>query len=107
MLNLRVHLVAHASRTLARSLTIVIRYSAVRLQGFTDRNSVNSEIQILDYPTHQGGLMPQLAYAFALHFVGKDLRRTLDHYINQPDRSLLSDIHATSSGIKVVVFHLQ
>ncbi len=103
MLILRVDLIYHASRSLARALTIAIRYNAVRLQGFPDGNSVNSELQILDYPTQQSGLMPLLAYAFGLHFVGKDLRRALDRHINQPDPSLLSNIHAASSGLKVVV----
>ncbi len=103
MLNLRVNLIYHASRSLARALCIAIRYNAVRLQGFADRNSLTSELQILDYPTQQSGLMPLLAYSFGLHFVYKDLRARLDRHINQPDPSLLSNIHAESSGLKVVV----
>ncbi len=106
MLKLRVNLVFHASRALARAVTIAIRYSAVRLQGFTERNCLNSELQILDYPTQQCGLIPQLAYAFGLHFVGKDFQRTLERYTREPDPSFLSNIHASSSGMKVVVFYL-
>ncbi|GJJ75981.1 acyl-CoA oxidase [Entomortierella parvispora] len=52
--------------TLAQSLTIAVRYGAVRRQGTRDE-------QIIDYQTHQANLMPGLAFIHLLSIVERDV----------------------------------
>eukprot|EP00611_Tribonema_gayanum_P001472 TRINITY_DN11077_c0_g1_i2.p1 TRINITY_DN11077_c0_g1~~TRINITY_DN11077_c0_g1_i2.p1 ORF type:complete len:245 (+),score=104.06 TRINITY_DN11077_c0_g1_i2:437-1171(+) len=75
MLDVRANLVIKASTSLARALTIAIRFSAVRRQGFAgEAATADNERPVLDYPTQQRGLFPLLAYAYALHFTGERMR---------------------------------
>jgi acyl-CoA oxidase len=102
MLDVRATLVMKASFSLGRAVTIAVRYSAVRQQGFRQGSSME-EVQVLDYPTQQRVLMPLLAYAFVLHFTGESMRRVYHKYLETLDGSLLPDLHATSSGLKALV----
>ncbi|KAF9999663.1 acyl-Coenzyme A oxidase [Entomortierella chlamydospora] len=52
--------------TLSRSLTIAVRYGAVRRQGAHDE-------QILDYQTHQTMLMPGVAFIYLLNIVEREV----------------------------------
>lgn len=87
MLDVRAGLVEKAAITLARAVTIAVRYSAVRKQGFAPpgpgegprskggKKSVRFELQVLDYPTQQHALMPMVAWCYALQATGQHMRR--------------------------------
>jgi len=107
MLDVRAGLVERGGATLARALTVAVRYSAVRKQGFapsssSSRSSKPRELQVLDYPTQQHALMPLLAWAYALHFTGQFMRRRYRAYLKDLDLSLLPEVHALSSGLKAL-----
>ena len=116
-------IVLQAGGVLARGVTIATRYAAVRRQ-FQDRDAPEwqkGENQVLNYTTVQVRLLPLLATTFALHFTGKGMMAL--YAANQkkmaqdpgkvggPERGagpeethsgsdLLSDLHATSCGLK-------
>jgi len=106
MLDVRAGLVERGGATLARALTIAVRYSAVRKQGFVPASSSSSskerELQVLDYPTQQQALMPLLAWAYALQITGQFMRRLYRAYLEDLDLSLLPEVHALSSGLKAL-----
>ena len=101
MLDVRARICMNSAYVLARVLTISIRYSCVRVQGFVDPSGRNAiERSVLDYPTQQRVLMPLLAFAYALQFTGEDVKRLYTSYTVSGDTSMLSELHATSAGLK-------
>jgi len=103
----RAHIVAEASRYLARACTISIRYSAVRRQfrngggPQADSDPSQPETQVIDYQTQQYRLVSQLATAYAFHFTGEYMLKLYDELqagIGANDMSGLPEVHATSSG---------
>ncbi|KAG0048779.1 acyl-Coenzyme A oxidase [Gryganskiella cystojenkinii] len=58
--------------TLSQSLTIAVRYGAVRRQGAHDE-------QILDYQTHQANLMPGVAFIYLLNIVEREVCEKWEH----------------------------
>lgn len=108
MLDVRAGLVERGGATLARALTVAIRYSAVRRQGYASSppgklsQSAPLELQVLDYPTQQHALMPLLAWSFALQITGQFMRRRYKAYLRELDLSLLPEVHALSSGLKAL-----
>lgn len=110
MLDVRAGLVERGGVTLARALTVSIRYSAVRKQGYAPNSNSSSssskravELQVLDYPTQQHALFPLLAWAYALQATGRYMRRIYHAYVKTLDMSLLPEVHALSSGLKALV----
>ncbi|CAM9438551.1 unnamed protein product [Discosporangium mesarthrocarpum] len=105
MLDVRASLVKRASTALGRGLTIAMRFSAVRTQGYIEGPGVSpgTERQVLDYPTQQHTLFPLLALAYALHFSGSHMARAYHSYLETQDATALPDLHATSSGLKALV----
>eukprot|EP00898_Chlorokybus_atmophyticus_P005642 jgi/Chlat1/6079/Chrsp4S06218 len=103
MVDVRVRFVEGSWLTLAKGLTIAIRYSAVRRQGFIDDKSIE-ENAILDYRMQQYRLLPLLAAAWAMRFVAADLRKRHAECVNalknSADAALLPELHAVSSGLK-------
>lgn len=104
----------NSAYVLARALTISIRYSIVRVQGFVDiggsggSGGVGSgeERAVMDYPTQQRVLMPLLALTYALHFTGVKVKENYDKYLEQTKMdnfSLLSELHASSAGLKAYI----
>lgn len=116
-----------AANALKAALTIAIRYAAVRRQfvsteeavegsdatpfnGETtlpNKDSLPSEVQVLDYRTHQHKLFPLLATAYAFHFTAariKLLNDRMEHALHSGDIDealpLLADVHASSAGLK-------
>lgn len=89
---------------MAKACTIVIRYSAVRRQGFTEDGK--SEVQVLDYTQQQHRLFPLLASAYCFFFTGKKLLQQLkdieERFLNQKpvSKAEVTDIHASSSALK-------
>jgi len=76
MLDVRVRIVANSAYVLARALTISLRYSFVRTQGGVAGN----EMPVISYPTQQRMLLPLLAMAYGLHFVGRSMRSQYSMY---------------------------
>ncbi|KAG0318713.1 acyl-Coenzyme A oxidase [Dissophora globulifera] len=84
---------------LSISLTIAIRYGAVRRQG-------NHDEQILDYQTHYASLMPGVAFLYSLNVVEKVLTDKWEEVVAyaQTDAAAfmreIPDQHAASAGLK-------
>ena len=101
MLDVRARICINSAYVLARVLTISIRYSCVRVQGFVDPSGRNAmERSVIDYPTQQRVLMPLLALVYALQFTGEDVKRFYSSYTESGDSSMLSELHASSAGLK-------
>lgn len=105
MMQVRAYIADSAGKALAKACTIVIRYSAVRRQGFADSNEL-SENQILDYRQQQHRIFPLLANSYCFFFTGKVLLKSLKAIeqrllANQPVNKVeVQDIHASSSALK-------
>ncbi|KAF9545604.1 acyl-Coenzyme A oxidase [Mortierella hygrophila] len=84
---------------LAQTLTIAVRYGAVRRQG-------NHDEQILDYQTHYTSLMPGLAFIYMLNIVDRELFEKWDEVAEyaQTDAGAfmreIPDQHGVSAGFK-------
>lgn len=112
MLKTRVFIAHHAGSALAKVLTIVIRYTATRRQGFVDGKKSLEEHPILDHNVLQDRLMPLLATVFAIDASGKELSNLAKQFeavlqaaktpeaIKNVDASVLPALHATSAGMK-------
>ena len=105
MMQVRAHIADNAGKALAKACTIVIRYSAVRRQGYSDSDEA-TENQILDYRQQQHRLFPLLANSYCFFFTGKVLLKNLKAIenrllTNQPvNKVQVADIHASSSALK-------
>ena len=105
MMQVRAYIADSAGKALAKACTIVIRYSAVRRQGFSNSDET-SENQILDYRQQQHRLFPLLANSFCFFFTGKVLLKNLKAIeqrllANKPvTKAEVQDIHASSSALK-------
>lgn len=105
MMQVRSFIADQAGKALAKACTIVIRYSAVRRQGFKDRDET-SENQILEYRQQQHRLFPLLANSYCFFFTGKVLLKNLKAIekrllANEPVNKVeVTDIHASSSALK-------
>lgn len=89
---------------LQKACIIAIRYSVIRRQ--CQLRPSNPEAKILDYQTQQQKLFPQLAMAYAFHFVAKSLQAFLHRSYSSilgRDFSLLPELHALSAGMKAMV----
>uniref|UniRef100_A0A8B9VIR2 Acyl-coenzyme A oxidase n=1 Tax=Anas zonorhyncha TaxID=75864 RepID=A0A8B9VIR2_9AVES len=89
---------------LMKACTIAIRYSAVRRQS--KLNPGEEEAKILDYQTQQEKLLPQLAAAYAFHFVNNYLHKLFDRgykEIQERNFNSLPELHASSSGFKAML----
>uniref|UniRef100_A0A452VFE0 Acyl-coenzyme A oxidase n=1 Tax=Ursus maritimus TaxID=29073 RepID=A0A452VFE0_URSMA len=92
---------------LQKACVIAVRYSVIRRQSRIRPN--DPEAKILDYQTQQQKLLPQLATAYAFHFLASNLSEFLhsscDAILNK-DFSHLPELHALSAGIKAMVSDL-
>lgn len=99
----RATIVEDAGWYLARSVTIAVRYTAVRRQ--TASKQGEHEVQVLDYQNTAFELLPLLATAYALVFMGQaGMRMYHDFEENRSrgDFSTLPELHATLSGMKAL-----
>ena len=104
MLDVRARICINSAYVLARALTISIRYSCVRVQGFIDNVGKSPvEYSVIEYPTQQRVLMPLLAMSYALHFTGLDVKQSYSKYVATGDSTLLSELHASSAGLKAYI----
>ena len=79
MLDVRVRIVVNSAYALARALTIALRYSFVRKQGGNE-TGVADELPVIQHRTQQRILLPTLAFAWGLHFVGCATRAQYNAY---------------------------
>ncbi|XP_006917564.2 peroxisomal acyl-coenzyme A oxidase 2 [Pteropus alecto] len=89
---------------LQKACVIAIRYSVLRRQSKLRPSDL--EAKILDHQTQQQKLFPQLATAYAFHFLANSILEFFhDSHsaILDRDFSLLPELHALSSGIKAMV----
>ncbi|XP_005868481.1 PREDICTED: peroxisomal acyl-coenzyme A oxidase 2 [Myotis brandtii] len=89
---------------LEKACVIAIRYSVIRRQSRLRPS--DPEAKVLDYQTQQHKLFPQLAAAYAFHFMGTSLQEFFQESysaILDRDFSLLPELHALSSGLKAMV----
>lgn len=93
----RVGLTSASVGVLKGTVTIAVRYSALRQQfGPPDA----PEVSILDYPSQQLKLMPMLATCYVLHFTRNVL---LERYVEMKrtkNEALVADVHSLSAGLK-------
>lgn len=106
----RAGIVRNARTVLMRSVTVAVRYCAIRRQ-FADRDapkfegSKPIETQVLDYTMVQARVFPILAKAYAFHYTAKymyELYNQNMEQINNGDLSLMAETHASSSGLKAL-----
>jgi len=99
-----------AAGALAKAVTIAIRYSAIRTQGYTDTKTVSSylapEVSIIDYQVQRYRLFKQLALVYAIKFTGMWMVNTFTELDQTADlggvASALPEIAATSGGLKAL-----
>ncbi|KAG0206715.1 acyl-Coenzyme A oxidase [Mortierella sp. GBA30] len=95
----RFTILAGSQVVLSQSLTIAVRYGAVRRQG-------NHDEQILDYQTHYTSLMPGVAFLYMLNVVDRMLMEKWDEVAGyaQTDAGAfmreIPDQHGVSAGFK-------
>jgi acyl-CoA oxidase len=103
MMQVRSMICSSASTYLAMACTIVLRYSAVRHQGYGRDGTM--EVPVLDYTQQQFRLLPLLAASYGFYFTGQYLHRRLrtveGHLLQGTAHKLhVTDVHATSSALK-------
>ncbi|KAL4243883.1 Acyl-coenzyme A oxidase [Abortiporus biennis] len=104
MLYIRSSMVTSAGWTIAKAITIAVRYATVRRQGGKDSQGL--ENQIITYPSVYYRLLPILAHAYVFILLGRNLSLAFSEMSNRlasGDTSLLAEMHATTSGLKVLV----
>ncbi|KAH9914088.1 acyl-CoA oxidase [Epithele typhae] len=104
MLYIRSGMVASAGWTIAKGITIALRYATVRRQGSKAANGL--ERQVITYPSVYIRLLPALAHAYVFIQLGKSLTNAFTQLLAQlssGNTSLLAEMHATLSGLKVLV----
>lgn len=100
----RASIIMSARMTLARAVTIAVRYLSIRRQ-FADRDDpAGPERAVLDYPSVQIRILPLLAATYALHYTGEAMFNlyweTRADIEQKGDLSRLAELHAASSGLK-------
>ncbi|KAK9805355.1 hypothetical protein WJX73_005736 [Symbiochloris irregularis] len=99
----RATIVEEAGWYLARSVTIAVRYTAVRRQ--TAAVAGGRELQVLDYQNTAHSLLPLLSTAYALIFMGKTAMQRYHDFEaarSNGDFSMLPDLHFMLSGLKAL-----
>lgn len=101
MVFVRADIVRSAGDFLGRAITIATRYTAVRRQTAPAPGA--RELPVLDYDNVQQTLLPLLAKAYGLTFMGRsmfDMYKRFDRQRGAGDFSVLPELHALSSGLK-------
>jgi len=83
--------------------TVAIRYATVRRQG---NKSDGLERQTIRYPSVHHRLLPILSHAYIFIQLGRSLMTAfaaMSTRLTSGDTSLLAEMHATTSGLKVLV----
>lgn len=110
MVYVRADIVRNAGGVMARAATIATRYAAVRRQtavggGGKGEEDARRELQVLDYQNVASELLPRVAAAYALTFMGDAMMAMYRAFERDRDRGefgSLPELHALSSGLKAV-----
>ncbi|GLI67460.1 hypothetical protein VaNZ11_011657 [Volvox africanus] len=103
MVFVRADIVKNAGSSLGRAVTIATRYAAVRRQ--TAPAAGERELQVLDYQNCAATLLPLIACAYALFFMGEAMMAMYRQFEKDRDRGefgALPELHALSSGLKAL-----
>nr|XP_014344984.1 PREDICTED: peroxisomal acyl-coenzyme A oxidase 2 [Latimeria chalumnae] len=105
MIYLRTRIVSVMAATfLSKACVIAIRYSVVQRQS--ELKPGEPEPKILDYQTQEQKLLPQLATAYALHFVGLSLNAFFNQVYEEiggkGNFSSLTELRALAAGTKAL-----
>lgn len=107
MTNTRVGFVTIAHRQLAKALTIAIRYSAQRKQGYPAPGL--PETTVLDYQMQQHSLLTLLSHSYALKFAAIYVTQFAERAMEQLESgeeggflAMMPELHATTSGLKAL-----
>ncbi|RPD77314.1 acyl-CoA oxidase [Lentinus tigrinus ALCF2SS1-7] len=104
MLYIRSSMVSSGGWTIARGATIAIRYATVRRQG--NKGPDGLERQVITYPSVYYRLLPILSHAYVFILLGRNLTKAFGEMttrLTSGDTSLLAEMHATTSGLKVLI----
>ncbi|KAF8970656.1 acyl-CoA oxidase [Flammula alnicola] len=104
MLYIRANMVTIGGWLIAKAATVAIRYATVRRQGETGPDGL--EKQIITYPSVYYRLLPILSRAYMFIQLGRTLTTAFDAMasrLKQGDTSLLAEMHATTSGLKIYI----
>ncbi|THH05030.1 hypothetical protein EW146_g10011 [Bondarzewia mesenterica] len=104
MLYIRSGMVTSAGWVIAKAATISLRYATVRRQGNKDADG--PEQQVVLYPSTYYRLLPILARAYVFIQLGRQLTSAFESTsarLAQGDTSTLAEMHAMTSGLKVLV----
>jgi len=113
MMYTRGFMVRLAGGILARAVTIAMRYSCVRRQGFVDTSRNVSykslERQIIDYQVQRYRVFKQLALCYAMKFTGRWMTERFGELEGEggmggviADTTHLGEIAATAAGLKAI-----
>ncbi|KAF9262889.1 peroxisomal oxidase [Marasmius fiardii PR-910] len=103
MLYIRSGMVTAAGWNVAKAITIAIRYATVRRQGSKGPDGL--EIPVIQYPSVHVRLFPILARAYVFIELGRAMTKSfteMSERLATGDTSLLAELHATTSGLKVL-----
>ncbi|KAF5353255.1 hypothetical protein D9756_008030 [Leucocoprinus leucothites] len=104
MLYIRANMVTGAGWLMAKAATVSIRYATVRRQG--EKGPDGIERQAISYPSVYSRLLPIISHAYAFLHLGKTLIQSFEvmsSRLQKGDTSLLAEMHAITSGLKVLV----
>ncbi|EFI26847.1 acyl-CoA oxidase [Coprinopsis cinerea okayama7 len=104
MLYIRANMVTGGGWLMAKAATVAIRYGTVRRQGAVGPDGL--EQAVISYPSTYYRLLPILSHAYVFIQLGKQLTKAFDTMagrLAKGDTSLLAEMHATTSGLKVLV----
>lgn len=106
MVYVRADIVRNAGGVMARAATIATRYASVRRQtAVAGAGDDKRELQVLDYQNVASELLPRVAAAYALTFMGDAMMAMYRSFERDRDRGEfgnLPELHALSSGLKAV-----
>jgi acyl-CoA oxidase len=110
MMMARTAIIGIAYKELAKAVTIAVRYSAVRLQGFKDSSpgAKPEENVVLDYQMQQYRVFKALSLAYSLLWNTRfilDFMKTTQEALNNGNMAAADDLpelHATLSGCKAM-----
>ncbi|KAI6017882.1 acyl-CoA dehydrogenase/oxidase C-terminal [Pisolithus marmoratus] len=104
MMYIRASMVATAGWTIARAITIAVRYTTVRRQGERDEHGL--ERQVIQYPSTYYRLIPMISRAYVFIALGRQTMQeltTITEHSNEGDFTKLPELHAILCGLKVLV----
>ncbi|KXN92550.1 Putative peroxisomal acyl-coenzyme A oxidase 1.2 [Leucoagaricus sp. SymC.cos] len=104
MLYIRANMATGAGWLMAKAATVSIRYATVRRQG--EKGPDGLERQTVSYPSVHSRLLPIISHAYVFIHLGKTLIQSFEVMsgrLQKGDTSLLAEMHAVTSGLKVLV----